>query len=127
MAGYGVTTKHFRESESQAVGMAGDLRAGRQTHGSGPGWTAPAGAEGAETPGAVSGAEAELKRREKADAQGGRGRLKRRRAGARTNSRSRRAREVRTGKPPSRPPWRADAGEQGHGRGEGTQTARLGS
>ena len=80
MAGYGVTTKHFRESESQAVGMAGDLRAGRQTHGSGPGWTAPAGAEGAETPGAVSGAEAELKRREKADAQGGRGRLKCRRA-----------------------------------------------
>ena len=110
MAGYGVTTKHFRESESQAVGMAGDLRAGRQTHASGPGGTAPAGTEGAETPGAVSGAEAELKRREKADAQGGRGRLKRRRAGARTNSRSRRAREVRTGKPPSRPPWRADAG-----------------
>ena len=73
MAGYGVTTKHFRESELQAVGMAGDLRAGRQTHGSRPGRTAQAGAEGAETPGAVSGAETELKRREKADGPGRKG------------------------------------------------------
>ena len=38
---------------------------------------------------------------------------------------SRRTREVRTGRPQSRAPWRADAGEQGHRRREGTQTARL--
>lgn len=101
-------TKQLLEGESQAVRTAEDLRARGQTHRSRPGRPAHAGKRGAETSGEVSGAEAEL------TAQRRRGRLNARETWSQNLRMSRRARELRTGRSPSRAPWGADAGDGPH-------------
>ena len=84
-------------------------------------------AEGAEIPGEVLEAEAKLKRRKKADHRGKKVTPKPQETWSQNQLDEQENTEVRTGRPPSRAPCRADAWEQVHTRGEGAHTNRLGS